>query len=56
MIHAKYAAGDVLIETYWNVNADRADGIPVRSIVLIETYWNVNVAFTYIIGTNGIWY
>ena len=33
----------VLIETYWNVNAQRR-AVACRELsVLIETYWNVNV-------------
>ena len=32
----------VLIETYWNVNADKTGLRPAFCKVLIETYWNVN--------------
>ena len=32
----------VLIETYWNVNAERTGLSPAFWRVLIETYWNVN--------------
>ena len=43
--------GEVLIETYWNVNTF-ADPLTVNSLrVLIETYWNVNLRGAY---TNGI--
>ena len=32
---------NVLIETYWNVKADRTGLSPAFWRVLIETYWNV---------------
>ncbi len=35
----------VLIETYWNVNANEAGRGTNRERVLIETYWNVNFAY-----------
>ena len=33
----------ILIETYWNVNADEAEYVDPALYILIETYWNVNV-------------
>ena len=33
----------VLIETYWNVNMSKQNGLIPGKDVLIETYWNVNI-------------
>ena len=35
--------GEVLIDTWWNVNKYDADGKPKLYDVLIDTWWNVNV-------------
>ena len=38
-----YVMGQVLIDTWWNVNADRRKQKIKRNIVLIDTWWNVNI-------------
>ena len=46
MMMKYYPVTCVLIETYWNVNANELNINQVSTIVLIETYWNVNEANT----------
>ena len=31
-----------IIETYWNVNTDKPEGLFALLSEIIETYWNVN--------------
>ena len=38
-----YPVSCVLIETYWNVNANENQPQRGTAAVLIETYWNVNI-------------
>ena len=50
MVECEYACGyshsrikSVLIDTWWNVNAEDCHTLILTDTVLIDTWWNVNV-------------
>ena len=58
MVECEYACGyshsrikSVLIDTWWNVNAEDCHTLILTDTVLIDTWWNVNTCAADIITT-----